>query len=141
MGSSSSSADFEEERKGNPANELADNPAPADGTETDPKKKPATESAVKPKEAEEEKGDRAIQDNLFQAKNVAKAQASAVVDAVFLCDCTGSMSNFIKHAKATIKKMVEQIRAKYTESSIFVGFIGYRDHCVTMTKSFSSPST
>ena len=82
---------------------------------------------AKPQSAEHVENE--IKANLFSEKNLEKAMANAVVDAVFLCDCTGSMGSFIGHAKATIKKMVEQIRAKYIESSIFVGFIGYRDHC------------
>ncbi len=58
-----------------------------------------------------------------------KSPAKAVVDAVFMMDCTGSMGSFIAQAKETIKKMITDIKEHYSESSIFVGFIAYRDHC------------
>ena len=60
---------------------------------------------------------------------ITKSPAKAVVDAVFMMDCTGSMSSFIAKAKQTIKKMITDIKEHYNESSIFVGFVAYRDHC------------
>jgi len=60
---------------------------------------------------------------------ITKSPAKAVVDAVFMMDCTGSMGSFIAKAKETIKKMITDIKENYSESSIFVGFVAYRDHC------------
>ena len=58
-----------------------------------------------------------------------KVAAKAVVDAVFMMDCTGSMGSFLAKAKQTIKKMITDIKDHYTESSIFIAFIAYYDHC------------
>ena len=56
---------------------------------------------------------------------------NAIVDAVFMCDCTSSMGPYLEQSKEIIKKMIQDIRAKYINSSVFVGFIAYRDHCDT----------
>jgi len=79
-------------------------------------------SQVKAKTQEE------IKNQLFSGKNLESAATKASVDAVFLCDCTGSMSSFIEAAKATVRKMVSDFREQYSQSSIFVGFVAYRDH-------------
>lgn len=70
-----------------------------------------------------------IGSKLFSGKNLEMAQKKELVDVLFLCDCTGSMSSFIGAAKATVKKMTKDIQDKYNTSSIRIGFIGYRDHC------------
>ncbi len=53
----------------------------------------------------------------------------AVVDAVFICDCTGSMSSYMDKAKDTARQILSDIKAKYENSSVFFGFVGYTDHC------------
>ena len=58
-----------------------------------------------------------------------KTDNCAVVDAVFMCDCTSSMSPYLDGSKEIIKQMIKDIKEKYRNSSIFVGFIAYRDHC------------
>lgn len=50
------------------------------------------------------------------------------VDAMFLCDCTQSMSPFLESSKATIKKLSEDFKKDYPDVSLRIGFIGYRDH-------------
>ncbi len=52
----------------------------------------------------------------------------AIVDVAFLCDCTGSMGIFIDKAKDTVRKIVADIRAEYSDASIFFAFVAYRDH-------------
>ncbi len=58
-----------------------------------------------------------------------KNKDKAVVDVVFMCDCTGSMGVYMKKAKDTAHQILSDMKATYTESSVFFSFIGYRDHC------------
>ena len=58
-----------------------------------------------------------------------KSKIYPIVDAVFLCDFTGSMGSYIEKTKEVIKEMVNELKSKYSRSSLFVGFVGYRDHC------------
>lgn len=57
-----------------------------------------------------------------------KSQSIPVVDVVFMWDCTGSMQPLINSVKQIIKDMIEDLKIKYIDSSLFIGFIGYRDH-------------
>ena len=62
-------------------------------------------------------------------EEIKKIEAYAVVDVVFMCDCTGSMGSYLEGSKDIIRTMIKDIKNKYTSSSVFVGFIAYRDHC------------
>jgi hypothetical protein len=50
------------------------------------------------------------------------------VDAMFLVDCTQSMSSFVSAARYNIKKMSDDFKTKYPDASLQIGFVGYRDH-------------
>ena len=58
----------------------------------------------------------------------ASKETVAVVDAVFICDCTGSMSSYMDKAKDTARQILSDIKSTYSESSVFFGFVGYHDH-------------
>eukprot|EP01022_Parablepharisma_sp_SALTPOND_P014750 TRINITY_DN2034_c0_g1_i1.p1 TRINITY_DN2034_c0_g1~~TRINITY_DN2034_c0_g1_i1.p1 ORF type:complete len:358 (-),score=37.48 TRINITY_DN2034_c0_g1_i1:68-1012(-) len=87
--------------------------------------KPQEEQKTNPSQV---KSQEELKEKLFSKKNLESAASKALVDVVFMCDCTSSMSSFIEAAKATVRKMVAEFREQYSDSSIFVGFIAYRDH-------------
>lgn len=51
-----------------------------------------------------------------------------LVDVVFICDCTQSMSSFIVAAKDFLKKLGKKCSVDYPGCSLQIAFVGYRDH-------------
>jgi len=60
----------------------------------------------------------------------------------FCMDSTGSMGSYLKQAKSTITKIVDQLRAISTAATIQFAFVDYKDHrdiYVVNSKDFSDP--
>jgi len=53
----------------------------------------------------------------------------SIVDVVFCCDATGSMSAHIESSKRTIKKIMQDTIDKFAGVEVKFGFVWYRDHC------------
>jgi len=51
-----------------------------------------------------------------------------VVDVVFCCDATGSMSPYIEGSKSTIERMIEETIERFQGVEVKFGFVAYRDH-------------
>ena len=49
------------------------------------------------------------------------------IDVVIVMDCTGSMQRWINAAKDTVLEAFSEIKKQYTESTIRLGLVCYRD--------------
>jgi len=59
------------------------------------------------------------------------ARAAQRMVVVFLLDCTASMGPWIQEVQKKIKSIVDAYEQFYGRSSIFFGFVGYRDHGIS----------
>jgi Mg-chelatase subunit ChlD len=57
------------------------------------------------------------------------ADGKSKLDLVFLCDCTGSMGDYIQAAQASITDIIVKIQAS-DKTDVRIAVIGYEDHCV-----------
>ena len=55
---------------------------------------------------------------------------AGMIDIVFCCDTTGSMSSYLKKTKDVIKQIIEKVKHKVNDETIDLkfGFVAYRDH-------------
>jgi hypothetical protein len=53
---------------------------------------------------------------------------SDVIDIVYCCDTTGSMSSYIEKSKATCKKVISDVKALSASKNVRFGFVAYKDH-------------
>lgn len=56
--------------------------------------------------------------------------SAGIVDVVFCCDTTGSMSSYLENSKKAIESIMKRIydKCKPEEVSTRFGFVAYRDH-------------
>ena len=60
-----------------------------------------------------------------------KVSSSNIIDIVFCCDTTGSMSSYIERSKTTVKKIISDILSlgkEGGERTVKFAFVAYRDH-------------
>ncbi|KAJ3343620.1 hypothetical protein HDU93_007501 [Gonapodya sp. JEL0774] len=69
---------------------------------------------------------RAVEEDNKKRKMELHKRATAI-DCCFVMDCTGSMGPWLEAAKKKITGILGALREKYTEATIRVAFVGYRD--------------
>lgn len=72
-----------------------------------------------------------IQANSTEIITEPEGPISGMIDIVFCCDTTSSMSSYLRKTKDTIRALITKIKAKATKDknvSIKFGFVSYRDH-------------
>ncbi|CAG8464439.1 8758_t:CDS:1 [Paraglomus occultum] len=62
-------------------------------------------------------------------KTLDSIRRSMNVDLCFVLDCTGSMASYIAAAKDSILRIAECAKQANQNIAVWVGFVGYRDHC------------